>query len=67
MKKRPSQRGFVLPFPVTIPVTIQEMSIAVESREANRMFEKALSKKRLHLSNLCPMIADSVAQRPDCP
>ncbi len=40
----------------------REMSIAVESRDANRVFEKVSARGRLHL---CPMIADSRGQRPD--
>ena len=44
----------MLPFTVTRPVTIRELSVAVESRRANRVFEKALSKGRLHLSIYVP-------------
>ncbi len=47
---------FLLPFVVTRPVTIQEVSIAVESRDANRVFEKPLSKRRLHLSIYVPLL-----------
>ncbi len=43
---------------------IKEVSIAVEFRDANRVFEKVSARGRLHL---CPMIADSRGQRPDCP
>ncbi len=57
----------MLPFTVTRPVTIQEVSIAVESRDANRVFVKGVSKRRLHLSIYVPVIADSRGQRPDCP
>ncbi len=39
--------------------SIREMSIAVEFRDANRVFEKALSKGAFASFNLCPMIADS--------
>jgi len=48
------QEGLCYPFTVTRPVTIQEVSIAVEFRDANRVFEKALSKRRLHLSIYVP-------------
>jgi hypothetical protein len=48
------QKGILLPFMVTRPVTIQEESIAVEFRDANRVFEKALSKRRLHPSIYVP-------------
>ena len=41
---------FLLPFVVTRPVTIQEVSIAVESRDANRVFEKVSARGRLYLS-----------------
>ena len=44
----------MLPFTVTRPVTIREVSIAVESRDADRVFEKVLSKGRLHLSIYVP-------------
>ena len=38
----PNPHGVLLPFTVTKPVTIQEMSKAVESRDANLVFGEDL-------------------------
>jgi hypothetical protein len=50
----PPTRRTLLPFTVTRPVISQVMSIAVEFRDANRVFEKALSEKRLDPSIYVP-------------
>ncbi len=53
-----------LPFTVTIPVTSGELSIAVESRDANLMFGK-FQMEQLRRFDVCPLIADDSRHRPD--
>ena len=54
----------MLPFAVTRPVTSQEMSIAVESCDANLVVGEDL-REQLRRFVPCPLIADGPRQRPD--
>jgi len=56
----------MLPFTVTKSVTSRGMLIAVESRDANLVFGK-FSKGAAATFRPCPLIADSMGHRPDCP
>ncbi len=54
----------VLLFTVTRSVTSQEMSIALESRDANLAFEKFSKSMNRRFSIHDPLIASSTVQRP---
>ena len=62
----PDDPNPVLPSTVTKPVTSQETSKAVESRDANHVFEKILYEQ-LQRFDLCPLIADDSVWEHDCP
>ncbi|HZF20905.1 MAG TPA: hypothetical protein VEZ43_00385 [Dongiaceae bacterium] len=47
-----------LPFTVTRPVTSRQVSIAVESRDANLVFGKIVEEEVLQVSIIVPLIAD---------
>jgi len=53
----------VLPFTVTKPVTIREMSNAVDLRGTSLVFGEVLWKVAVY--TLCPLIADRQGQQPD--
>ena len=48
----------LLPFTVTRPVTSRQVSIAVESRDANLVFGKIVEEEVLQVSIFVPLIAD---------
>ena len=48
----------LLPFTVTRPVTSRQVSIAVESRDANLVFGKIVEEEVLQVSIIVPLIAD---------
>ena len=48
----------LLPFTVTRPVTSRQVSIAVESHDANLVFGKIVEEEVLQVSIFVPLIAD---------